>query len=58
MHDTNKKAGFTLVQIIQTSNIVAHFIDKPGNIYRGVRGSVVLTEEGSRELHHAECWLR
>jgi len=30
------KAGFTLVQIIQTSSIVAHFIDEPGDIYLDV----------------------
>lgn len=35
MHDPNK-AGFTLVQIIQTSSIVAHFVDKPGDIYLDV----------------------
>ena len=35
MHDPTK-AGFTLVQIIQTSSIVAHFIDEPGDIYLDV----------------------
>lgn len=30
------KAGFTLTQIIQTSSIVAHFIDEPGDIYLDV----------------------
>lgn len=35
MHDPSK-AGFTLVQIIQTSSIVAHFIDLPGDIYLDV----------------------
>lgn len=35
MHDPDK-AGFTLTQIIQTSSIVGHFIDKPGDIYLDV----------------------
>lgn len=35
MHDPGK-AGFTLVQIIQTSSIVAHFIDQSGDIYLDV----------------------
>jgi S-adenosylmethionine/arginine decarboxylase-like enzyme len=35
MHDPSK-AGFTLTQIIQTSSIVAHFIDEPGDIYLDV----------------------
>lgn len=35
MHDPTK-AGFTLVQIIQTSSIVAHFIDEQGDIYLDV----------------------
>lgn len=30
------KAGFTLVQIIQTSSITAHFIDLSGDIYLDV----------------------
>lgn len=30
------KAGFTMVQIIQTSSIVAHFIDESGDIYLDV----------------------
>lgn len=35
MHDSTK-AGFTLTQIIQTSSIVAHFIDEPGDVYLDV----------------------
>ena len=35
MHDSSK-AGFTLTQIIQTSSIVAHFVDEPGDIYLDV----------------------
>lgn len=35
MHSPDK-AGFTLTQIIQTSSIVAHFIDEPGDIYLDV----------------------
>ena len=30
------KAGFTLTQIIQTSSIVAHFVDEPRDIYLDV----------------------
>jgi S-adenosylmethionine decarboxylase len=34
-HDENK-AGFTVVQVIVTSSITAHFIDKLGHIYLDV----------------------
>lgn len=34
-HDPTK-AGFSLVQLIETSNITAHFIDKNGNFYLDV----------------------
>ena len=34
-HDPGK-AGYTLVQLIETSNITAHFIDSNGNIYMDV----------------------
>jgi S-adenosylmethionine/arginine decarboxylase-like enzyme len=30
------KAGYTLVQLIETSNIVAHFCDESGNFYLDV----------------------
>jgi S-adenosylmethionine decarboxylase len=31
-HDPNK-AGFSLVQLIETSNISGHFVDKDGSFY-------------------------
>jgi len=34
-HDPDK-AGFSLVQLIETSNITAHFVDKNGNIYMDI----------------------
>jgi len=34
-HDPGK-AGFTLVQLIETSNITAHFIDKDGSFYMDI----------------------
>ncbi len=34
-HDPDK-AGYTLVQLIETSNITAHFVDKNGNIYMDI----------------------
>ena len=34
-HD-GKKAGFSLVQLIETSSIVGHFIDSSGNFYLDV----------------------
>jgi S-adenosylmethionine decarboxylase len=30
---TGNKAGFTLVQLIETSNICAHFCNEDGNVY-------------------------
>jgi S-adenosylmethionine decarboxylase len=34
-HDPSK-AGFTLTQLIETSNICAHFVDKTGEVYLDV----------------------
>ena len=34
-HD-KEKAGFSLVQLIETSSIVGHFVDKNGNFYLDV----------------------
>jgi len=34
--DDPGKAGFTLVQLIETSAITAHFVDKNGNIYMDI----------------------
>ena len=34
--DDPDKAGYTLVQLIETSNITAHFVDKNGNIYMDI----------------------
>ena len=34
-HDPGK-AGYTLVQLIETSNITAHFVDKDGSFYMDV----------------------
>lgn len=33
---TGDKAGFTLVQLIETSNITAHFVDETNDIYLDV----------------------
>lgn len=33
---TGNKAGFTLVQLIETSNITAHFCDESGDVYLDV----------------------
>jgi S-adenosylmethionine/arginine decarboxylase-like enzyme len=34
-HDPDK-AGYTLVQLIETSNITAHFVDKDGSFYMDI----------------------
>lgn len=34
--DGDKKAGWTLVQLIQTSNIMAHFIDMNGDCFMDI----------------------
>ena len=35
------KAGFTAVQIIVTSSIVAHFIDSTGDVYIDVKNAIL-----------------
>jgi S-adenosylmethionine/arginine decarboxylase-like enzyme len=55
MHDPGK-AGFTLTQIIQTSSIVAHFIDEPGDIYLDVFSckefNIDIVEDCIRDYFH------
>lgn len=44
------KAGFTLVQLIQTSNICAHFVEETNDIYLDVFSCKDFKEEDVRSI--------
>lgn len=49
---TSNKAGFTLVQLIETSNICAHFVEEDNSFYADIFSCKEFDPEKVKELIH------
>lgn len=50
MFGTGNKKGYTLVQLIETSNICAHFVEETNDIYLDVFSCKVFEEDAVKQL--------
>ena len=50
MFGTGNKKGYTLVQLIETSNITAHFVEEKNDMYLDVFSCKVFDEKTVREV--------